>query len=68
MFKGIFGKSKFFFLPGNGFHWHKRVEGGSIDIDFRYKTALTQGVTFLMFGVSDALVTIDKKDNVTVTY
>lgn len=52
----------------NGYHWHKREEGGTIDIDFRFKTALEAGVTFMLFGVYDALVAIDREDNVAVSY
>jgi len=52
-----------------GYHWHKREEGGSIDIDFRFKDPLPAGgVTFLLFGISDALVAIDQADNVAVSY
>ena len=52
----------------NGYHWHKREEGGSIDIDLRFKTALPNGVTIMLFGVYDALVSIDADMNVGVSY
>ena len=52
----------------NGYHWHKREEGGAIDIDLRFKTALAKGTTIMLFGVYDALVAIDKDMNVAVSY
>lgn len=51
----------------NSFHWHKQ-EKGTIGIDFRFKAPLAKGVTFLMFGVYDACVGIDRGDNVLVSY
>ena len=52
----------------NGYHWHKREEGGAIDIDLRFKTALDKGITIMLFGVYDALVAIDKDMNVGVSF
>lgn len=52
----------------NGYHWHRRENGGHIDIDLRFKEPLTDGITVLCFAVYDALVAIDKDMQVTVTY
>lgn len=52
----------------NGYHWHRREEGGSIDVDLRFKTALSAGMTVMLFAVFDALVAIDKDDNVGVSF
>lgn len=53
----------------NGYHWHRREAGGQIDVDLRFKNPLPAGgMTLMLFGVFDALVTIDKADNVMVNF
>ena len=53
----------------NGYHWHAREEGGSIDIDLRFKEALPSGgMTVMLFAVFDAAVTIDKDNQVAVAF
>jgi hypothetical protein len=57
-----------FVLSFTGYHWHAREEGGSLDVDLRFKEALpTGGITVMLFGVYDALVAIDKDMNVGVS-
>jgi hypothetical protein len=51
----------------NGYHWHKREEGGSVDIDLRFKQPIPAGgVTVMLFAVYDALVAIDANSQVGV--
>jgi hypothetical protein len=52
-----------------GYHWHQRSPGGSINIDLRFETAIPAGgITVMMIGIYDALVSIDKSQNVTVEF
>jgi hypothetical protein len=53
----------------NGYHWHKREEGGTVEVDLRFKTAIPEGgITVMLFAVNDALVAIDKDMNVAVSF
>jgi hypothetical protein len=52
----------------NGFHWHKRDDGGHIDIELRFKEGLAKNITIMLFAVFDALVAIDRHSVCTVSY
>ena len=53
----------------NGYHWHRREEGGNIGIDLKFKNPIPDGgVTIMLFAVYDALVAIDQYSNVGVAY
>lgn len=48
----------------NGRHYHPR-QSGKIDVEILFKTALTQSINLIAFGVFDALVLLDKNNKVT---
>ena len=52
----------------NGYHWHKREDGGHLDIDLKFKEATPVSITVLCFAVYDALVAIEKNMEVVVSY
>lgn len=52
----------------NGYHWHRREAGGTMDLSLKFKDVLPQGgMTVMLFAVYDALVAIDKDNQVSVT-
>lgn len=52
----------------NGYHTHEKLYG-SINIEMSFKNPIPSGgMTVMMYGVHDAQVTLDKFDEVVVTY
>ena len=51
----------------NGYHWHKKDSGGTINLLMKFAEGSTDSITVLVFGVFDALVAIDKMQNVEVS-
>ncbi len=52
----------------NGYHCHKKEQGGTLGLTLKFKEATTEAITLILFTVTDAVVSMFKNDVINVKY